>query len=111
MNTPFMVRQGDVLFTQVAALPKGAKKDDADRKGGRQIIEYGEVTGHAHAFDAKVAQRYRWEGDKLVENYVVTEEGAQLKHEEHSTITFPKGVMKITRQREYSPEAIRFVQD
>lgn len=107
----FMVRQGDVLFTQVDALPEGAVKDDTRRGNGRQVIEYGEVTGHAHAFDSKLAQMYKWEGNNLVENYVVVEEGAQLKHEEHATITFPKGVMKITRQVEYTPEAIRVVQD
>lgn len=106
MNT--QVRQGDVLFTYMGTeLPSGATKDDTRREAGRQIIEYGEVTGHAHAFDSKLAQMYAWEGGSLVE----TREGAKLKHEEHATIDFAPGVHKITRQREYAPEAIRFVQD
>lgn len=103
-----MYRQGDVLFIATGKpLPEKAEKDMSRVENGRQIIEYGEVTGHAHAFQHKLAQMYKWEGSSLVE----TKENAQLTHEEHSAITFPDGVYEIRRQREYTPEAIRFVQD
>ena len=34
-----------------------------------------------------------------------------LKHDEHSTIELPQGNYRVTRQREYSPTAIRNVAD
>ena len=36
---------------------------------------------------------------------------AKVTHEEHATLSPPPGIWKITRQREYSPEAIRRVLD
>ena len=38
-------------------------------------------------------------------------EGVVLRHEEHNPYVIPRGDHRVTRQREYSPEAIRSVAD
>lgn len=103
-------RQGDVLVAGVgargSALPKGAQK--VKRDTGRIVLAYGEVTGHAHAITSPHATL--WEsGDGA--RYLEVKRTCSLMHEEHATITIPAGLYQITRQREYSPEAIRFVAD
>jgi hypothetical protein len=102
-------RQGDVLVAgagRVTALPKGAKQVKRDE--GRIVLAYGEVTGHAHAITSPHAML--WEsGDGA--RYLEVKRTCSLMHEEHATITIPAGLYHITRQREYSPEAIRFVAD
>jgi hypothetical protein len=96
-------RQGDVLIKQVGSLPKTTQK----RKNG--ILAYGEVTGHCHQIENKLAAEVL-----EVENGLylrVGEEGVRIVHEEHSPITLPAGNFEITIQREYSPAEIRNVQD
>ena len=106
MNTTKIYRQGDVLIQKVdMKVPKTAKQLEQDN--GRVILAYGEVTGHAHAIDGRLAERYQWKDDVLLD----VKEQTQLRHEEHSAITLEPGVYKVTRQREYAPEAIRFVAD
>lgn len=105
-------RQGDVLIERVEAAELGQK---VKRDNGRVVLAYGEVTGHAHAIADRGAELYEPKQD--TENLqvrflrVLAEGGVDLRHEEHSTITIPKGDYRITRQREYAPEAIRNVAD
>ncbi len=100
-------RQGDVLLQRVDkdALPRTAEKQKPDN--GRIVLAYGEVTGHAHAIDAKTCTMYAWEGNRLIEVTKPT----KLTHEEHSAIALTPGYYKVTQQREYAPEAIRNVAD
>ena len=42
---------------------------------------------------------------------VVEEATAKLVHEEHGVIEVPRGTWEVVRQREYSPQALRRVQD
>lgn len=100
-----MYRQGDVLIERVSTKPAGKL---VPREGGRVILAHGEVTGHAHAIASQGAALYRDNGVTTLE---ITEAMAALKHEEHATIDLPKGIYQVTRQREYSPEAIRNVAD
>lgn len=107
-----LFRQGDVLFTRVATLPVGEK-----RKRDNATVAYGEVTGHSHQLaveDRNVAEVLEC-GDGLFVHVSAEglrcEGGATFLHEEHGPITLPVGDWKVTIQREYSPEAIRDVQD
>jgi hypothetical protein len=101
-------RQGDVFFKEVKSIPRGGKV----RKSGH-ILE-GEVTGHIHrisdravlAAEAQVLEC----GEGLYLN-VSAEGGVSIVHEDHKTLELPPGNYEIVRQREYSPEAIRNVQD
>jgi len=107
-----MFRQGDVLIERVSAPELGAK---VKRDKGRAVLAYGEVTGHAHAIAAKGAELYEsaTETESLEVRFlrVLAEGGVPLRHEEHATIEIPPGDYRITRQREYAPDAIRNVAD
>jgi hypothetical protein len=100
-------RQGDVLLMQVATLPPAATKTKNKEKG-RVVLAYGEVTGHAHAIDSKLATEYAWQGDRLIH---VGKKGARVLHEEHAPVVLEEGTYKVIQQREYFPEAIRNVAD
>jgi hypothetical protein len=70
----------------------------------------GELTGHAHAFDAAEAWMLRDEGTHR-SFLVIGEGGARLCHEEHDPILVPEGNYELRRQREYAPRMPRFVGD
>jgi len=102
-------RQGDVLIERIGPMP--AKLRRLERENGRVILAHGEVTGHAHAIADKHVDLYASETSPAVTYLEIREAVAALKHDEHSTINLPPGNYAITRQREYSPEAIRNVAD
>ena len=112
MKTTKLYRQGDVLFRQIARLPKGQQK-----KRANATVAYGEVTGHSHRLcveDMPVAEVLEI-GDGLFvhvsESGVRIEGGATFVHEEHGPITLPPGNYEVVIQREYAPEGIRNVID
>ncbi len=103
-------RQGDVLIVRTRATAKHGQLVERDL--GRIVLAYGEVTGHAHAIADPGAELYERDaalGERFLR--VLSEAGVDLVHEEHATITLPKGDYVVRRQREYSPEAIRTVAD
>lgn len=103
-------RHGDVFLREVAAIPTGAQPIKRDK--GRVVLAYGEVTGHAHAFGrGSRAVLFRDDGSGGHRFLNVGSGGADLKHEEHTTIAVPEGRFEVVQQREYSPEAIRNVRD
>lgn len=106
-KTQMTYRQGDVLIERISEIPKEAKAHKRD--AGRIVLAYGEVTGHAHAIHSKNAKAFKIEGDDAL--YLALKASCDLKHEEHTTIQLPEAFYKVTRQREYSPEAIRNVAD
>lgn len=98
-----LYRHGDVLVQQLDALPAAA----LPRTG--TVLARGEVTGHSHRFaDPTSVQLYQAGAELFVR---VLSESADLIHEEHRTITLPRGDYRFWMQREYSPEAIRRVID
>lgn len=96
-----MYRQGDVLIVPVEEIPGGATKVRRDR--GRIVLAYGEVTGHAHVIASREAELL--ETADLQDRFlrVLAEGGVALRHEEHGTITLPRGEYVVRRQREYMP--------
>lgn len=96
MAGPF--RQGDIMLTE-CPVPELAEA----RAEGGGILARGEQTGHHHALhgDYEVLTR------PGVGTFVrVGVEGAELRHDEHATITLPplfEG--RLVRQREYEPKA------
>jgi hypothetical protein len=103
-----MYRQGDVLIEPLAAgesIP--AKATEVPRDAGRVILAYGEVTGHAHAISDDNAILMALGEDRFLK----VEKQVTLSHEEHDPIVLYDGTYRITRQREYHPEAIRNVND
>lgn len=111
-------RQGDVLIERIATIPANAKQQ---KKSKRIILAHGEVTGHHHQLETRDPADWWKEGEIPATNekpsqlagelFVSLPSGGVVTHQEHSKIELPKGKYRITRQREYSPEAIRNVAD
>jgi hypothetical protein len=93
-----MFRQGDVLLVPVDEIPEGVKQVRRDR--GRVVLAYGEVTGHAHALEEPDAELLVLEERRFLR----VPSGAELRHEEHSTIEVVPGLYEVVIQREYDDE-------
>lgn len=100
-----LYRQGDVLFKKVDSIPR----ERAKKRSTGHILE-GETTGHIHRVAELEAADVLECGEGLYLN-VTAEGGVSIIHEEHDTLTLPPGNYEVVRQREYSPEAIRNVED
>lgn len=113
---PEIYRQGDVLLIPVDELPrKNLRPMPRER---RVVLAHGEVTGHAHAFAPGAVKGYLpadapdTEQQEAEASYIeVAEALAALTHEEHGTIEVPRGTYRCVIQSEYTPQAIRRVQD
>lgn len=82
---------GDVHVITVDKIPKDAVETD------ETVLEYGEVTGHAHRMHGDGFRLYKKpDGTKFLR--VV--QPSDLKHEEHDTRTIPPGIYEIRRTRE-----------
>jgi hypothetical protein len=95
-----MQRPRDVLFVKVADLPAAL----VERKNNIQVE--GEATGHAHRLTAGQIWQTR---ERLL--YLRAVAGSKIVHEEHAPLDLEPGDFQVMRQREYSPEVIRWVRD
>jgi hypothetical protein len=102
-------RQGDVLILSASNLPSDLS--EIARDSGRIILAYGEVTGHSHAIADLEATLFSAPSTNDRFLRIMASAGADLVHEEHSTIHLSPGDYRIRIQREYSPDAIRNVAD
>jgi hypothetical protein len=96
-------RQGDVLIERIDEMPDGLKKVE-----GRMILAEGEVTGHVHEVFGE-AELFR--AEDLEEAFLLVEEEVEVRHAEHGTIMLEPGPHRVSRQREYAPEAPVWVGD
>lgn len=108
-TTKKIYRQGDVLLIPISELPSGLVKTK------KVTLALGEVTGHHHTIFSG-ATGYASVGEDpnvALAEYLTIDSptGADLVHQEHSTITIPTGTYKSVIQVEYSPEEIRKVAD
>jgi len=95
-------QQGDVIIERVELI-KG-------KKLGHLTLAEGEVTGHHHRVIEGDAELYE---EKDVLYLSVKSDEAQVGHEEHDTITIPKGdyVVRGVREYDHFSEEARRVQD
>lgn len=100
-----MFRQGDVLLERVE--DTGLTGAPIEREAGRLVLAHGEVTGHAHAVATKGAEMFT----AMDQTFLRMIESGELTHEEHGAIQLDRGLYRVTRQSEYTPEAIRNVAD
>ena len=101
--------QGDIILELVEdAEPTRTLPNDAD---GAIVLARGELTGHRHAFYGSGVTLFR--DDALGRNlapelYVahvrISAPSADLRHEEHATITLPAGTYRVRRQQEWEGE-------
>ena len=108
--------QGDLLIECVADVaPSGTMLQPAP--DGAMVLAEGEATGHRHAIFERVTM-FRDDGlardipgGLYVGHVRVEAASARLQHDEHATITLPKGTYRVRRQRELEPQDARFVID
>ncbi len=109
--------QGDVVFIRVPALPTSAIEVT---HCGRVVVAHSE-TGHHHAIDSKALSYFEVPGQSLV-SYLRFEEGigggAEVVHhrpwDTHEALKLlggPGDIWQVKRQREWSPEGWRRVED
>lgn len=98
-----MWRHGDVFIQSCMEIPDSAVKLP------HCTLAKGEATGHAHRIEERgAAELFR--GDDAL--YLgVTAPMATLVHEEHASISLPRGIYRVWIQREYTPKEIRRVID
>ncbi len=111
-------RQGDVLIERIVRIPATAAPQKPSK---RIILAHGEATGHHHALETDDRVGW-WKAGEIAttnqkpstlagELFVSLPARGVVTHQEHSAIQLPAGIYRITRQREYSPKAIRNVAD
>lgn len=108
--------QGDLFLRRIDKLPAGSKRLDAEC--GVYVVAHSE-TGHNHVIDA--APQVAWYGtDDPMVSYLEVIEATDatetlLRHlrgfDTHKTIVIPPGIFEVRRQREYTPEGWRMVED
>src|SRR6185437_9503870 len=110
MKHLLQVAQGDVLITQIKALPDGSFAP-IDRDNGRIVLAYGEVTGHSHAIldrdvELLVAPQRSKEDELLNVRFlrIMNASGVDVVHEEHATIHLEPGLYEIRQQREWTDQ-------
>lgn len=98
-----LYRHGDVLISRIGSLPRGA----SPRAGA--ILARGELTGHSHRIEQpNSVQLWNSGSDLFLE---VKAPSATLVHEEHKPMELPQGLYRVWKQREYTPDAYRDVED
>jgi hypothetical protein len=106
-----IIRQGDIMLVPISETPHGAKLVEAE--SGRLILARGEATGHHHsvAMADRVAL-FREDGAGAGLFLFNGGPGAvMLEHQEHSALAIPTGAFEVRRQAEYTPAALRRVED
>lgn len=108
--------QGDLLLRRIDKLPAEAKPLKAE--AGVFVVAHSE-TGHNHVIDASPNVQWYGTNDPMVTYLEVVEATdateTLLRHlrgfDTHKTIVIPPGVFELRRQREYTPEGWRRVED
>jgi len=103
--------QGDIYIKRIDALPPKAVK--VAPEGGNVIVTHSE-TGHHHVMDADTVTMYRLP-DSIMDCLLVVDQPTTLRHlrahDTHEPILFEPGTYHVRRQREYTPQGWRRVED
>jgi hypothetical protein len=107
--------QGDLLIERVDANVLTGVIVEPDR--GVTVLAEGEATGHRHAiYDAVIMFRddslaREIPSDLYAGHLQVQAAFARVEHDEHDTITLPRGTYRVTRQRELQPKDAELIAD
>ena len=107
--------QGDVLFIRIKDIPQNVTEEKPEN--GSLIVTHSE-TGHHHVMSPKGARLFRLNSEESgagMISYLQIVEPTELKHcrpyQTHESIMFAQGNYEVRRQREYTPEGWRRVED
>ncbi len=102
--------QGDVLFRRIQVIPGEALENTAK---DANVVAHSE-TGHNHVVETPNTQFFSTD-DPMVSYMRVKGEYADVVHhrmwDTHGTLRLLKGDWEIRRQREWTPEGLRRVED
>ena len=105
-----MAAQGDVLFVRVGEVPAGLAES---RLAGRLVVAHSE-TGHHHYLEVVPGMHHFVGADPTIA-YLRLEGEADViharPHDTHETLRLTPGTWQVRRQREYTPEGWRRVED
>lgn len=108
--------QGDVVFRRVDKLPVKAVK--VARKRGQPLIVTHSETGHHHTVDAHDCTLFELPGDPLIAYLQLGAAECDVIHQRpwdtHETLRLLGGLgttFEVRRQREWTPEGWRRVED
>ena len=105
-----MAAQGDVVFRKIDKLPTNATP--LENKG--PVIVALSETHHHHMFSKDSGVTMYEIGDPMI-CYLRVESASLLEHhrpfDTHESISFSPGIYEVRRQREYTPEGFRRVED
>ncbi|MES9841257.1 MAG: hypothetical protein ABW134_11945 [Candidatus Thiodiazotropha endolucinida] len=111
MNFDTQAAQGDLLITRIDHLPETAVQAEIE---GRDFTVAHSETGHNHVMATRNCDFFNAANDPFV-LFVVVKKETELRHlrsfDTHKTITVDKGIYRINRQREYTPEGFRRAAD
>jgi len=107
-----LAAQGDVLFRRIDKLPEGVVEQP---RTGPLVVAHSE-TGHHHSIDDREVKLFeRLERDPMVCYLQVAGDCANVvhhrPHDTHRTIGLTQGTWEVRRQREWTPEGLRRVED
>jgi hypothetical protein len=107
-----LAAQGDVIFQRMTDLPRGVV---AAPESDVVTVAHSE-TGHHHSIHRGEARLFqRAEADPMICYLQITGEYADVVHhrpwDTHETVRLTAGIWKVRRQREYTPEGYRRVED
>lgn len=97
-------QQGDVILKKIDKLPEGC----SPLKG--KVLQLGEVTGHKHQFSETDAVKLFVDPEFAGQEasitpdegkFLVVDNVAYLRHEEHNTITVDPGIYQVDIVREF----------
>lgn len=101
-----LIRQGDILLVPVSDIPNKRRDRVRRKKDDDIILAEGEVTGHHHRIPGTGTTSVTVYDDGSNKHIRVRDDdGVSLAHEEHDTLTIPKGDYRVENQREYVPQA------
>lgn len=108
--------QGDLLIRRIEKLPDSVKPMASEK--GVFVVAHSE-TGHNHVIAERPNVKVYTTGDPMISYLEVIEATDAMEtllehlrgHDTHETISIPSGVYEIRRQREYTPEGWRRVED
>lgn len=108
--------QGDVMFIKRDALPEGVKEEAP--VNGKIVVTHSE-TGHDHVMvldrEAETPAVQMYTSDDPLKAWLAVNRPTALEHlrghDTHKPIMFGPGIYEVRRQREYTPEGFRRVED
>jgi hypothetical protein len=105
--------QGDVMIQRMDEMPDLSRCVEVQPDGENLIVTHSE-TGHHHVLERDCAQMFD-NKDNALESFLVLHRSTTLKHlrphDTHAPIKLDPGQYRVIRQREYTPEGFRRVQD